>query len=655
MGIIYVDSNPKTDTLILSGDVNQILENRRALRFLKDNTEYTTTDGTIVIRVGGEINKCIDRVKTIAGHAKCEIELSSEANSGIQSYVDEENKFAEFSAKALDIRNNNCNLKEFQVFKDALVEHMPSRTLYSLQMLSSYHLAYSQNACNFSVPGAGKTSVVYGAYTYLKHLPEDHIRKVDRLLIIGPLNSFGPWELEYEECFGVKPSVKRLTGKISIEEKKQYLYSSNPAELVLLSYASVMSLVDELSFFLKKQKVMVVLDEAHKIKNTNGGIIAQSIMTLSQNCKSRVILTGTPAPNGYEDLYNLFKFIWPTKDVIRYHIGQLKDMSRSPGDPRVQSLLDSISPYFIRIRKSDLGIPIAINNPPTMVEMNPSQRKIYDYIEKKYIFDIASSKDQQFKNELVRARLIRLMQASTNPALLSQPLSDFASVEGVDFSAVQDDTIMLNEILKYPQNEIPAKYEEAKKIIEGIIAKGEKVIVWACYIKNIEMFRDYLLSHEIDSRILYGSTPVAGDGIGEDDEEYSLTRESIVREFHKPDCSFSVIIANPFAVAESISLHKACHNAIYMERSFNAAHFLQSKDRIHRYGLKSDVVTNYYYLLSSDSVDITVHERLTEKERRLLEIIESMPIPLFDNSLENGGNDDIKAVLRDYARRTKAK
>lgn len=84
-----------------------------------------------------------------------------------------------------------------------------------------------------------------------------------------------------------------------------------------------------------------------------------------------------------------------------------------------------------------------------------------------------------------------------------------------------------------------------------------------------------------------------------------------------------MIIANPFAVSESISLHKACHNAIYLERSFNAAHFLQSKDRIHRYGLKSDVETHYYYLISNDSVDNTIHTRLQEKEKRLMEIIES--------------------------------
>ena len=44
--------------------------------------------------------------------------------------------------------------------------------------------------------------------------------------------------------------------------------------------------------------------------------------------------------------------------------------------------------------------------------------------------------------------------------------------------------------------------------------------------------------------------------------------------------------------------------------------------------------------------------RLNEREARLLEIIESMPIPLFDNAMEDGGDEDIKAVIREYARRT---
>lgn len=653
MATIKVDTNDTEDKVIVSGDIDLILNNKRAMRLLKDNSVFTVEGDRLVFDVSDDLNKSIGRIQSAAKYAQCEVVLQGNANSGIQAYYQEEKNFDEFSQKALSIRNNECDINELKAFKDSLIDNLPNRTLYDLQMLAAYHLAFSQNACNFSVPGAGKTSIVYGAYAYLHNLDEANPKKVNRLLIISPLNAFAPWELEYEECFGHKATSKRLSGKVDVEEKRQYLYSFTPAEITLVSYASVIPLVDELTFFLKKNKVMVILDEAHKIKNTSGGIISQSIMSLANVCKSRVVLTGTPAPNGYEDLYNLFKFIWPTKSIIKFHIGQLKDMSKTQEDPRVGALLDSISPYFMRIKKGDLGIPPAINHSPIAVEMKPSQRKIYDYIEKQYISDIARGRDQRLKSELVKARMIRLMQAATNPALLRQPISEFAAIEGVDFSSIKDDSDMLKEILKYSENEIPAKYEKVRDIIRGIIDDGGKVIVWACYIKNIEMLSKYLEGQGIETRTLYGATPIAGDDLTEEDEEYSLTREAIVKEFHNPNSSFKVIIANPFAVSESISLHKACHNAIYLERSFNAAHFLQSKDRIHRYGLKADVETHYYYLVSNDSVDNTIHTRLQEKEQRLMEIIERMPIPLFDSYLSDDGDEDIKAVLRDYARRTK--
>jgi SNF2 family DNA or RNA helicase len=398
---------------------------------------------------------------------------------------------------------------------------------------------------------------------------------------------------------------------------------------------------------------MVVLDEAHKIKNTTGGITATSVMQLAEKGKARVVLTGTPAPNGYEDLANLFKFIWPTKNIIKFQTGQLKDMSKSSRDPRVKMLLDSLLPYFVRVKKSDLGIPPAINHPPIYVEMHESQKKIYEFIESKFVKDIAESRDCQFKKSLVKARLIRLMQAATNPELLTIPLAVFANEEGINLNEVSDDAEIIKKVMEYGIQETPAKFEVALDLIKDIIAKNGKVVVWACYIKTIELFRDFLQKNGISSRTLFGATPVAFDGMTEEDDGYSDTREAIIKEFHKSDSSFKVIIANPFAVAESISLHKACHNAIYLERSFNCAHFIQSKDRIHRYGLASGVDTHYYYLVSANTVDGVIDERLAEKEQRLLDIIESMPIPLFDNTMEDAGNEDIKAVLRDYAKRIK--
>ena len=576
--------------------------------------------------------------------------FSDNVSDAVNQYAMEEEKFAEFSEKAREIRDNHCEKDDFKAFVDSVSVNLRNRSLYELQLLSAYHLAFAQNACNFSVPGAGKTSVVYGAFAYLSNLAPTDKKYVDKLLIISPLSAFGPWELEYEECFGEKPSTKRLNGTVSVEEKKQYLYSLNPAKITLLSYASVPKLTEELIYFLRNNKVMVVLDEAHKIKNTNGGITASGVLDIAAYCSSRVVLTGTPAPNGYEDLYNLYKFIWPTKKVIPFEVYQLKDMSKASEDSRVETLLHAIEPFFMRVKKSDLGITPATENAPIIVPMGESQRRIYDIIEKKYMSDIVSNKDSRFKQDLVKARLIRMMQAATNPALLSVPLKKFADYGGFDADVVGEDDILIRDILQYTSNEVPAKFVKAKEIIEKIISEGGKVIVWAIYVKNILDFEEYLKSQGIDCRTLYGATPVA---TGDEDEDTVETREKIIADFHRKDSSFSVIIANPFAVSESISLQKVCHNAIYIERSFNAAHFIQSKDRIHRYGLKPGTQTNYYYLLSENSIDEVIHDRLIAKETRLREIIESMPIPLFANAGLETGDEDITALIAEYVNRTK--
>lgn len=647
---IHLHSDSEAGVMILSGDIESIFANRRAVRYLKDTLPYERVDDTLVISLGDDLNKCIDRIKRICEYISAEMIFSSDVSDAINAYALEEQKFVEFSEKARSIRDNHCDPTEFKAFVDAVSRVLRNRTLYQLQLLSAYHLAFSQNACNFSVPGAGKTSVVYGAYAYLSSLPDDDIKHVDRLLIISPLSAFGPWELEYEECFGEKPSTKRLNAHLNVEEKKQYLYSSTPATITLLSYASVASLKEELQYFLKQHRVMVVLDEAHKIKNTSGGITASSVLDIATQCTSRVVLTGTPAPNGYEDLFNLYKFIWPTQRVIPFEVNQLKDMSKAADDPRVPGLISAVEPFFIRVRKSDLGIPAATEHAPIIVPMGETQRRIYDVLEKKCMKDIIGSRSRMAQQELVKARLIRLMQAATNPGLLRQPLRYFTENGILGNDSLEDDAGFVRDIMQYSTTEVPSKFIVVRDLLKDMISRGEKAVVWAIYISNIKDLSEYLASEGIACKTLYGATPVAS---GDEDDDETETREKIIAEFHRADSSFNVIIANPFAVAESISLHKVCHNAIYLERSFNAAHFIQSKDRIHRYGLKPGIDTHYYYLLSEASIDSVIHDRLLAKEARLKEIIESMPIPLFDNATLETGDDDIKALIAAYVDRAK--
>jgi len=579
---------------------------------------------------------------------------TEKAQTFVQEMDKENEDFTDFSVKAKNIRNNEHESNDFREFTTVIEKNL-KRELYDLQLLSSYHLAFSQNACNFSVPGAGKTSIVYSAYTYLKSLPTENHKHVDRLLIICPLAAFAPWKKEYQECFGRYTTVRELVG-VTPDTRKTHFYSDNYTEITLISYQSASSDMDieNIKAYLRRNKVMVVLDEAHKIKNVTGGKQAEAILSIAKYATSRVVLTGTPAPNGYQDLYNLYKFIWPAKDVIGFPVNYLQVLSEEKTPKAKQDigiLIENISPFFIRVKKSDLGLPDAIENEPIKVPMSKTQQTIYEYIEKRYVdYFENTTKSDGFIDKLQKAKLIRLMQCITNPKLLNRALDEYLD-EDMSNDLGIDDREVMQLIRSYnPQDEIPPKFLLIKELLEKIFMKNGpdgKVIIWTIFVQNIFDLQTYLNGLGIKSELLYGGTPNEND----DTPEEILTREKIIEKFHNLDSPFKVIIANPFAVGESISLHKACHNAIYLEKNFNASMYMQSKDRVHRYGLDDKDIVNYYYLLSKDSVDETIHKRILEKEQRMLELIENEDIPLLNMNMEDsndGDKDDIRAIIRDY-------
>ena len=109
------------------------------------------------------------------------------------------------------------------------------------------------------------------------------------------------------------------------------------------------------------------------------------------------------------------------------------------------------------------------------------------------------------------------------------------------------------------------------------------------------------------------------------------------------------MITNPHTLAESVSLHNECHDAIYFEYSYNLVHLLQSKDRIHRLGLPVGQYTQYYYLMDyfkvngrEYSLDRKIYDRLMDKELLMLNAIDHQV-------LESGASDeeDLQLILGD--------
>ena len=103
-----------------------------------------------------------------------------------------------------------------------------------------------------------------------------------------------------------------------------------------------------------------------------------------------------------------------------------------------------------------------------------------------------------------------------------------------------------------------------------------------------------------------------------------------------------VLLTNPHTLAESVSLHSVCHDAVYFEYSYNLVHLLQSKDRIHRLGLPEGQYTQYYYLetgYQTDdgpwSMDQAIYDRLKEKEQIMLDAIDNHVLETMPTSEED--------------------
>lgn len=640
---------------VLTGSVDELIKNRRAKISLK-RLKYKIEDGRIFIPFEEKTKiSILQGLEDFLSRFSVALEYKEEVKSNLSAYRKEQQNFKRFSEKAKNIRDNKFSddqvlVSEFKDFKSVLETKM-KRRLYDLQMLSAFHMAFAQNACNFAVPGAGKTSIVYGAYAYLKSLPQDDPKHVDQLLVVGPLSSFYAWESEYFECFGRQIDSQRMSGDASITRsvKEQHLYSAKPKELTLISHAGIPLFEKEIVDFLKQHKVMVVVDEAHRIKNAEG-VWGTSAIEISKEASARVVLTGTPVPNGYEDLYNLYRFIYPFKhqDILNIHYDQLKEMTKSTlslESERVSNFIDNISPYFIRIKKSDLNLPKA-KETYFSVKMDERQRAIYDFIEEKYIPELVQSQDSSFRATLNKAKLIRLRQAATNPALLLKTLNESLDIDDPDaeisevYNESVDDIEIFQKIIDYEISHVPQKFLEVTELIKTkILPNGGKVIVWTIFIQNAEKLQDILENSDIRTKLLIGRVP-------------QHEREDTVKSFNDASNNdFQVVIANPFSVAESISLHKGCHNAIYLERDYNAANFLQSKDRIHRVGLPEGAETNYYYFISEQSIDSVINERLDLKVKRMEKII-NQEIPLFKRVFDNDDSDIITSLLKDYAQRT---
>jgi SNF2 family DNA or RNA helicase len=249
-----------------------------------------------------------------------------------------------------------------------------------------------------------------------------------------------------------------------------------------------------------------------------------------------------------------------------------------------------------------LGLPTP-KRTPVPLPMAPGQERLYRLLTDEFVRQADAGLDVMNRQALrnIGRSVMRLLQVVSNPALVVEQLSGAHASVLADVLADGDSP------------KLAYACDRAREL-----AVHEKVLIWSTFRQNVEVIADRL--RDVGAVFIHG-------GVGPGDEDDLERREGRIKAFKEQD-DVRVLVANPATAAEGISLHNICQVAIYVDRTYNAAHYMQSEDRIVRLGLKPGVVPRMEILECVNSIDERVHERLRQKINAMSEALNDPSIRL---------------------------
>lgn len=475
------------------------------------------------------------------------------------------------------------------------------RSLTINQLNNLKKISHLPGAATFSVPGAGKTTEAL-AFFFV------NATDIDRLLVVAPKNAFSAWDEQLDACMGENyGKFVRLRGG---EAAIQIALRTNP-RFMLITYDQLSRVKNTIVSLLSSGNIYMFLDESHRIKGGKQIKRADAILEMAHLPKRKLIMSGTPMPQSPKDLVSQFSFLYPTKDVTD------------------TTVIDLIQPIFVRTTKGQLGIP-KLDHRVVQVPMTQLQREIYKTLKSEVRRQLNPVLSDSSRYELRRIGkcVMKVMEFVSNPSLLSNDM-DYAFDRRVGALLLESDGPKIDYVCRRARQ---------------LAAEGKKVLIWSSFVQNVELIA--LRLSDLGAEYIHG-------GVDAGDESDFDTREGKIKRFHTED-TCKVLVANPAACSEGISLHKVCQYAIYLDRSFNAAHYMQSEDRIHRLGLSPDAKPQIEFVECEDSIDQVVRTRLELKVKTMAQALEDSSLSVeissvdYDEEAEDYDSltaDDAKAVI----------
>jgi SNF2 family DNA or RNA helicase len=527
-----------------------------------------------------ELSEIIFRGSSVGLKVWLENAVINSVGDRLSSFEDKSNLV---SAALVEKNEAFRTMRDFVLNDELLGGKGLSAKLFPHQRVGVEWLTQTDRALLGDDMGLGKTVTVLTTFERLRLAGE-----VDTLLVICPNSLKRNWIRESQNWF---PESKLILLPETKPERFKFFrtvkFGARSCDGLVLNYEAVRrpTTVEQIVQFCEGRKILLCLDESQRVKNPR----SKSFLAISEILplvKRRVLLSGTPIPRDLSDIWsqvyllddgqrfgrNFFR--WLTK--VAELGNQYSEFAVRKFKPKeVTQIISQVRELLLRRRKEDvLSLPEKTFSTRD-IELTGDQKKFYEEIRKELLLRVTSLSGATFLREIdnILEEYLRAVQVGSNPRLV--------------------DATWTGE---------PAKFLECDEIVKEVVEDGEgKLVIWTNYLLNVE---ELVKRYE-----KFGARAFSGEVSTED-------RDKTVKEFQTGE-SVKILVAVPAAGGVGITL-TASQTAVYLDKTWNAEHFLQSVDRIHRIGQTGTV---NIISMHASKVDELISYNLRRKEKVMKELL----------------------------------
>lgn len=339
----------------------------------------------------------------------------------------------------------------------------------------------------------------------------------------------------------------------------------------------------------------VILDESQIIKNP----ASKSFKAVkSLKSKHRLVLSGTPVENSVADLWSQMAFLNPGLLGTFHYFQQefVQPIEKKKDEEKAKRLQAIIKPFVLRRTKSQ----VATELPPKSEQvfyctMSEQQAEQYERVKSEYRNAIL----ENLGDEKVKTPQIALLQGLTKlRQLANHPRMVDATFRGES-----------------------GKFESVIHTLESVLQRGNKVLVFSQFVKQLVIFKQYFDEHGVGYAYLDGATK---------------NRDEVVKQFRENQDTRLFLISIK-AGGVGLNLVEADYVFI-LDPWWNPAVEQQAIDRTHRIGQTRNVFI--YKFITKD----TVEEKILALQNRKKSIADSL-ITTEESFIKSLTTTDIRELL----------